>query len=88
MVFIVKFATSAATRDASVERFMKTGGLPPAGVKMLGRWHNADGSGGLCIAETDDAAAIGAWVHQWTDVLVFDVRPALTDEQLGKVLMG
>ena len=88
MLFIVSFKTSPATRDLGMERFKKTGGPPPAGVKMVGRWHNADGSGGVCIAETDDAGAIAKWCSDWTDVLVFDARPALTDEGLGKVLGG
>ena len=86
MLFIVKWTTAPSTRDIGLERFKKTGGPPPAGAKMLGRWHNADGSGGVCLAETDDASALSKWLNDWTDVLVFDARPALTDEEFGKAL--
>jgi hypothetical protein len=88
MLFIVHYKTSPATRDTGIDRFKKTGGPPPDGVKMHGRWHNCDGSGGVCIAETDDGAALSAWMNQWTDVLTFDARPALNDEQFGKMLAG
>ena len=86
MLFVTKYTTAPATRDLGVERFKKTGGPPPAGVKMIGRWHMADGSGGIVICETDDATRLAAWVNDWTDVLVFDIRPVLTDEQMAKVL--
>jgi len=87
MLFIVKWTTSTATRDTGLSRFKATGGPPPAGAKMIGRWHNADGSGGVCIAETDSANALAKWLNDWTDVLVFDARPALTDEEFGKSLI-
>ena len=32
-------------RAEAVERFRKTGALPPEGVKLLGRWTRADFSG-------------------------------------------
>jgi hypothetical protein len=86
MLFIVNWKTNPVHRDTAVARFKATGGAPPAGAKMLGRWHNADESGGFLICETEDATALAAWMHQWTDVLVFDARPAITDEQFGKIL--
>ena len=46
---------------ASEARFLKTGAPPPAGVKMLGRWHGMSG-GGVLIAETDDAKALYSWL--------------------------
>ena len=47
MLFIVDFATSPSTRDAGIDRFKETGAPPPAGVKMVGRWHRADGTDGV-----------------------------------------
>ena len=61
MLFIDRWEISQTARKAAIERFLKTGGAPPAGVKMLGRWHTADGDYGFAIAETDDAQAIGKW---------------------------
>lgn len=86
MLFIVRWEISQAARKAAIQRFLETGGAPPAGVKMLGRWHTADGAYGFAIAESDDAQAIGKWALAWNDLLPMDVRPALTDEGMGAVL--
>jgi hypothetical protein len=89
MLFVVTYKTSAATNRTGQERFIKTGGAaPPPGVRKIANYHYADGSGGYTIAESDDPIALAKWCNQWTDVLVFDARPVLTDEQLGKVLAG
>ncbi|MFN2509208.1 MAG: DUF3303 domain-containing protein [Chthoniobacterales bacterium] len=34
-------------RAKGIARFQKAGGLPPAGLKLLGRWTRADLSGGF-----------------------------------------
>ena len=49
MKFIATFSwkPDAKTRDEGIARFRKTGGQPPAGVKLLGRWTRADFSGGF-----------------------------------------
>ncbi|MEP6886972.1 MAG: DUF3303 family protein [Nitrospirales bacterium] len=31
-----------AKRDEAIQRFLKTGGQPPKGAKLLGRWTAAD----------------------------------------------
>jgi hypothetical protein len=86
MLFIVRWEISQAVRKAAIERFLKTGGAPPAGVKMLGRWHTADGAHGVAIAESDDIQAMGKWSLAWNDLLPMDVRPALDDQGMGAVL--
>lgn len=49
MLFIVRWEISQVVRKAVIERFLQTGGAPPEGVKMLGRWHTADGEYGFAI---------------------------------------
>jgi hypothetical protein len=39
MLFIVNYSIRPENRNAAMERFLKTGGIAPAGIKMLGRWH-------------------------------------------------
>ena len=34
-------------RDEAIARFKKTGGLPPKGAALVGRWTAADFSGGF-----------------------------------------
>lgn len=86
MLFIVRWEISQSVRKAAIERFMKTGGAPPEGVKMLGRWHTADGDSGFAIAEATDALPVAKWALAWNDLLKMDVRPALDDQGLGAAL--
>jgi hypothetical protein len=88
MLFIVRWEISHSVRKTAIERFMKTGGAPPEGVKMLGRWHTADGDYGFAIAESTDIQAVAKWSLAWNDLLKMDVRPALDDQGLGAALMA
>jgi Protein of unknown function (DUF3303) len=45
MKFISTWTVPQGTFNAAVARFLETGGAPPEGVKMLGRWHGMDGKG-------------------------------------------
>src|SRR5262245_8367315 len=42
------------TREEGINRFLKTGGQPPKGATLLGRWTRADFSGGFDLLETED----------------------------------
>lgn len=86
MLFHIKYSVTPEQRDKAQQRFKKTGGLPPAGVAMKGRWHSVEGNNGFVIAETNDIDAFGKWIQDWSDSLVFEVSPVLTDEQVAKVI--
>ena len=88
MLFISHWRIPSSTRNAVIERFAKTGGQPPQGVKMLGRWHDVANGTGFCISEADDASAIARWALEWSDLMDMDVRAGLNDEQLSAVLAG
>jgi hypothetical protein len=62
---------------------METGGAPPAGVKMLARYHSTDGEFGFAIAESDDAQALARWTNAWNDLLPMDTRPVVDDQGLA-----
>jgi len=51
MKFIVTWSVPQGTFNAAVARFLETGGAPPEGVKMLGRWHGMNGQG-FAISES------------------------------------
>ena len=86
MQFIVRWEISQATRKETIKRFLETGGAPPAGAKMLQRWHSADGEFGFAIAESDDIRAMAKWAMAWNDLIPMDIRPVLNDEGMGAVL--
>jgi hypothetical protein len=88
MLFISRWRILSGTRDAVIERFAKTGGQPPKGVKMLGRWHDVANGTGFAVSEASDASVMARWCLEWNDLMEMEVHPALNDEQLGAVLAG
>jgi hypothetical protein len=86
MKYIVSFPLSASTFKERSARFLETGGKPPEGVTMLGRWHAIGMSEGFVLAETDDPKAVYKWVGQWADLIDFDVVPVIEDEEAAAVL--
>jgi Protein of unknown function (DUF3303) len=85
MKFIVKWNIPKGSVVNAEQRFLKTGGAPPAGVMMIGRWHGMSG-GGVLIAETSDAKALYSWLGFWDDLLEFETTPCLEDAEAGAVL--
>lgn len=87
MRYIVSWALNQATFDAATRRFLQTGGMPPQGVTMLGRWHGMNGRG-FAIAESDDAKALYTWFAQWIDVIQLEVTPCVEDTDAGAVMQS
>jgi hypothetical protein len=85
MKFIVSWSLPQATYHGASERFLKTGGMPPAGVKLIGRWHGMSGNG-FAVVETDDPKALYAWFAEWTEFLPIETTPCLEDADAGAVL--
>ena len=56
MTFCIK--PEAKSRDEAIARFKATGGQPPKGGKLVGRWTSADFSGGFALLESDDTKAL------------------------------
>jgi len=87
MKYIVSWSLPHATFNTAVGRFLQAGGLPPAGVKMIGRWHGMNGHG-FAVVETTDAKALYAWVAEWSDLMPIQTTPCLEDADAGAVLKG
>jgi len=86
MIFHISYAFSPEQRNNAQKRFKETGGLPPSGVTMIGRWHSAQGHKGFVLADSSDAVAIAKWMQEWTDLLSFEVTPVLNDEEVARVI--
>ena len=56
MKFLLTFSwkPDAQKHHEGIARFRKTGGQPPKGAKLLGRWTRVDFSGGFDLLEGDD----------------------------------
>lgn len=88
MLFLVEWILRPETRDEVVQRFKETGGAPPNGVKLMGRWHSLTQSNGVAIAESSDPGAMAKWALDWSDVMEMEITPVVDDEGLSQVLSG
>jgi hypothetical protein len=77
MKFMTWWSLKPAHQKQVNTRFLQTGGAPPEGVKMLGRWH---GPGtGFVLCETNNAVALYEWTNCWRDLLEFVITPVVED---------
>jgi uncharacterized protein DUF3303 len=80
----VQWIIPQATFRPAMAKFLKGGWMPPAGVKVICRYH---GSGrGWAVVETDDAKALYTWVAEWSEFLPIETEPVLEDAEAGPVL--
>jgi hypothetical protein len=84
MKFMLTWKIAPSQMAPAVARFLKTGGMPPKGVKMLGRWH---GSGvGFALFDCKDGKALYEWTAHWSDQLELTVCPVVEDREAAAVL--
>jgi hypothetical protein len=75
-----------ATQAEAIRRFRATGGQPPAGAKLLGRWIRADFTGGVALIESDDPQALTEFSLMWSDLMQLEIVPVLDDQEFLEVL--
>ena len=87
MKFMMTFTWQPNTeeRQEAIKRFKATRGLPPDGVKLLGRWTNADLSGGVDLLETNDAKRLTEFALMWNDLMGLTITPVLEDAELSEI---
>ena len=88
MKFMLTFTMKPdkSARNETFERFLKTGGIPPKGAKLLGRWTQVDFSKGYDLVESDDPSALAEFALSWNDLMHIDIVPVLEDAQVAEVL--
>jgi Protein of unknown function (DUF3303) len=86
MTFSWKPDTKEKERDEGIKRFRKTGGQPPAGVKLLGRWIRADFSGGFDLVESDNPQPLFEFAFMWSDLMDMTILPVLEDQEFSDAL--
>lgn len=86
--FMLTFSLNADSeaRNEVIARFRTTGGQPPSGVKLLGRWTCADFSGGFDLLESEDPKALAEFALMWSDLMELNITPVLEDQDLADVL--
>lgn len=86
MKFMMTFAWTpdTAVRAEGIKRFQATGGQPPEGVQLLGRWTRAD-LGGFALLETDEPQKLAEFAYLWS-VMTLEITPVLDDQGLTATL--
>ncbi|MEN5035381.1 DUF3303 domain-containing protein [Pseudomonas sp. TWI929] len=88
MLFIIHWTITPENRNAVLARFAKTGGAPPADVKLHGRWYAVGQLLGFAVAESDRLDPVLQWSLEWSDLMHMHVYPAMVDEQAAPLLLA
>ena len=60
--------------------------MPPAGVELVSRYHNLDGTGGFAIVESTDAAALADYALDWNGLIKMEITAIMDDDTIGCVI--
>lgn len=83
MKFMTTWGLIPGSVAESAQRFLAGEGAPAEGVKLLGRWHNVDCSGGFSLYETDNPAALHLGAAKWADLLDLNTVAVVEDAEAG-----
>lgn len=87
MKFISSYTFRAGCLPEAAKRFLDGKATPPASLKLLGRWHNTDGSGGYSLFESDNPTAMYEFSAYWADLLEIHSTSVIEDAELGPALV-
>lgn len=62
-------------------RFRDLGRLAPEGLRYVNSWVSHDLTTCYQIMECDDRALLDEWLSHWSDIVDFEVIPALTSAE-------
>jgi hypothetical protein len=88
MKFMSTWSLLPGSVKAAAEQFLAGGGLEAEGVKLLGRWHKADCSGGFSLYEASSVAALHLGAGKWADLLAMTIVPVIEDAEAGPNLVA
>ncbi len=85
MKFAVRWSILPGVYEATIKKFLETGAQPPAGVKMLCKYHAVGSVTGFGVVETDDVKGIYSWLADWMEFCSFEVEPVVDDAEAGSL---
>jgi Protein of unknown function (DUF3303). len=86
MKFIAMYSIRPGCLPEAAKRFLQGKATPPAGLKLLGRWHKTDGSGGFSLFESDNPSLMYEFTMSWADVLESHGSAVVEDAEAGPIL--
>jgi Protein of unknown function (DUF3303) len=86
MKFISTWSVRPGKMQEVIAKFLATGAPGPSGVKLIGRWHRSDLSGGFTLTEADDPKALYESAAEWADLIDIHSALVIDDADAGAVL--
>ena len=93
MLFLITWSVASENRVACWNAFGKMTAEDDRadageGITVHGRWHHLNGSGGVCIAECDDAQRLNSWMLNWAAICDITVSPVVNDDTARESIRG
>ena len=57
-------------------------------IKIVGRWHQLSGAGGVCVAECNDSSKLNSWMLNWSPLCDISIQPVVEDAVARESLRG
>ncbi len=86
MKYMTTWTIKPENVKAAIARFKETGGQAPAGVTMIGRWHEMGTGRGATVVESDDPVAVSKFSLAWADLLDQTTVAVIEDAQLAAAM--
>ena len=86
MKYLVQWHLSepSAVRSAA-KKFLETGGQPPEGATLVGRWFGTNGKGSI-VVEASDPKQVLELVTEWSEFMQIEATPAIEAKEAGEVI--
>jgi hypothetical protein len=65
-------------------RFRESGRMAPEGLTYISSWVDEELSTCYQVMETPDRALLDEWMHNWADLVEFEVHPVMTSQQAAR----
>lgn len=85
MLYVIHWYIDPGTRDEAYARFKKTGHNAPPEVKIVKALFTLHQNEGWLVVESDDHLPVGKWLHNWSDLCVYEVFPVVDEEGIRAI---
>jgi len=82
MKIMVTWSIRPENFKAAIARFKEKGAAPPAGVELLGRWHETGTGDGFALFEVTDPAVFTGFLMGWSDLVDQKAVPVVEDADI------
>ena len=86
MLFMIIFEYEPENRDTIFNKFIEKGAMLPEGVKEVGMWSSIGGGRVFSVYETNDAAALAKYGHEWNDLGIGELVPLMETRDYVELL--